>query len=212
MKKMNKRLLKLMLVFSFIGLAACAGSTHLVERWNDESYVDQPKLKKVLVLGIFQDEVQRRAFEAEFVAQVNAGSDEAIAGYTLMPEQSDYDEKSEIAAAVAQAGADSVLITSFKGASKQQRYVPPSYDYVPSMGMGYGYGAYYGAAYQAVYRPGYTVTDTIVQLETRVYAVAEEKLIWAGNTQSINPESEKKITAELVKLVTNDMRKSGLIE
>lgn len=208
----KKNLLKLTLAIGLIGLAACAGSTHLVERWNDESYVDQPKLKKVLVLGIFQDEAQRRAFEAEFVAQVKAGDGEAIAGYTLMPAQSEYDEKSEIAAAVDQSGADSVLITSFKGASKQQRYVPPSYDYVPSMGMGYGYGAYYGAAYQAVYRPGYTVTDSIVQLETRVYAVAEEKLIWAGNTQSINSESSKKITAELVKLVASDMRKSGLIE
>lgn len=208
----KRNLLKSMLTIGLIGLAACAGSTHLIERWNDESYVDQPKLKKVLVLGIFQDQAQRRAFEAEFVAQVNAGVGEAIAGYTLMPEQSEYDEKSEIATAVDQSGADSVLITSFKGVSKQQRYVPPSYDYVPSMGMGYGYGAYYGAAYQAVYRPGYTVTDTIVQLETRVYAVSEEKLIWAGNTQSINSESSKKITAELVKLVTSDMRKSGLIE
>lgn len=209
---MTKKLLKSVLVFSLMSLAACTGSTHLIERWNDESYVDKPKLRKVLVLGIFQDEAQRRAFEAEFVAQVNAEAGEAIAGYTLMPEQSDYDEKAEIADAVKLAGADSVLITNFKGASQQQRYVPPSYDYVPSMGMGYGYGAYYGAAYQSVYRPGYTVTDTVVQLETRVYAVAEEKLIWAGNTQSVNSESSKKITAELVKLVTNDMRNSGLIE
>ena len=208
----KRNLLKLMLAIGLIGLAACAGSTHLTERWNDESYVDQPKLKKVLVLGIFQDEAQRRAFEAEFVAQVNAGAGEAIAGYTLMPEQSEYDEKSEIAAAVDQVGADSVLITSFKGASEQQRYVPPSYDYAPSMRMGYGYGAYYGAAYQTVYRPGYTVTDTIVQLETRVYAVAEGKLVWAGNTQSINTESSKKITDELVKLVNREMSKSGLIE
>jgi len=207
-----KQLIRFAFLLPILVLTACAGSTSLVERWSDETLVDELNLKKVLVLGIFQDEIQRRAFESAFVDQVNKDGHAAVAGYTLMPEEQDYDEKSDIEAAVKQVGADAVLITSLKSAGKQQRYVPPSVDYIPSMGMGYGYGAYYGAAYQAVYRPGYTVTDTIVQLETRVYSVATEKLVWAGNTQSVNSASSEVISEELVKLVTDDMRKSGLIE
>lgn len=207
-----KQLLRIALLLPLLGLTACGSSTRLVDRWSDETLVGNLNLEKVLVLGIFQDEIQRRAFESAFADQVNKGGHEAVAGYTLMPEQQDYDEKSDIEAAVKQVAADAVLITSLKSASKQQRYVPPSVDYIPSMGMGYGYGAYYGAAYQAVYRPGYTVTDSIVQLETRVYSVENEKLVWAGNTESVNSASGAKITEELVKLVTDDMRKSGFIK
>ena len=78
--------------------------------------------------------------------------------------------------------------------------------------MGYGYyGAYYGSAFQAVYRPGYTVVDEVVSLETRVYAVEPEQLIWAGKTRSVNAASGEKIVEELVKIVMDDMRRNGLI-
>ncbi len=210
--KLQRNIFKSMLLLSVLWLAGCVSSTELIERWNDTAYVGKPKLSKVLVLGVFRDDTKRRVFESEFVAQVEAGGNSAIAGYTVMPEQADYNDKEDIIAAVKKSGADSVLITSFKSATEQERYVPPSIDYVPSMRMGYGYGAYYGAAYQSVYRPGYTVTDTIVRLETRVYAVDGEQLIWAGNTRSINASSAEKITVELVKLVTDDMRESGLID
>ncbi len=202
-----KRLIISLLV---LGLSACGGSTRLIQSWYEDSYTGAEALQTVLVLGIFRDDIQRRAFEAKFVEQVEASGKQAIAGYTLMPEPADYDEEQEIAAVVAQTGADAVLITSYKGTEQQQRYVPPSYDYVPAMGYGY-YGAYYGSAFQAAYRPGYTVVDEVVSLETRVYAVEPEQLIWAGKTRSVNAASAEKIVEELVKIVMDDMRRNELL-
>lgn len=208
----NKIIRTLTLTFSVLGLVSCSGSTRLIESWHDETYMDGPKLETVLVLGVFTDDTQRRAFEAGFVEGVQAGGKNAIAGYTLMPDESDYDDKQDIVAAVKKANVDSVLITSFKGVADQQRYVPPRVDYAPSMAYGGYYGSYYGSAYQRVYTPGYTVVDTVVSLETRVYAVNPEKLVWAGNTKSVNSASPETITGELVKIVVDDMRSSGLIE
>lgn len=198
------------------GLSACSTQTTLYERWNDEQY-SGPVLNKVLVLGIFKDEIQRRSFEATFVNEVNTKSKRAVAGYTLMPETEDFDSKDDILAAVKKSGADSVLITSYKGTVEKQRVIPPRVDYVPGRGMGYGrygygYGGYYGSRYDAVYRPAYTVTDTVVQLETRVFSVAEEKLIWAGKSKSVNVSSGEKLVKELVKLVVKDMKESRLIK
>jgi hypothetical protein len=209
---LHKILRTLALTAITLGLIACGSSTRLIESWHDETYADGPKLETVLVLGVFQDDTQRRAFEARFVESVNASGKKAIAGYTLMPEESDYNDKEDIVAAVQKVNADSVLITSFKGETEQQRYVPPRVDYAPSMSYGGYYGSYYGSAYRRVYQPGYTVVDSVVSLETRVYAVSPEKLVWAGNTKSINSASPEVITAELVKIVVDDMRKSGLIE
>ncbi len=213
---MQKIFFTAFLMVAVLGLVSCASNTKLYERWHDGEYAG-PKLKKVLVLGIFKDDIQRRAFEAAFVNEVDGTGKRAVAGYTLMPNAEDFDNKEEIIAAVNKIGADSVLITSFKGVIEKQREVPARVDYVPRMGRsygryGYGYGGYYGSTYETVYRPGYTTTDTIVQLEIRVYAVQTEKLVWAGKTKSVNASSSEKIIEDLANLVVADMKKNGLIQ
>ena len=205
-----------LLLAMILGLSACSSKTSLYERWHDEEYFGS-KLQKVLVLGLFKDDIQRRLFESEFVKQVDASGKRAVAGYTLMPNNDDFDSKKDILAAVKKIGADSVLITSFKGVIEKAREIPPRVDYRPRMGAsygrhGYGFGGYYGATYEAVYRPGYTTTDTIVQLETRVYSVKTEKLVWAGKTKSVNAASAQEIIKDLVSLITDDMKKHGLID
>ncbi|MCW8931995.1 MAG: hypothetical protein OQL19_17395 [Gammaproteobacteria bacterium] len=213
---LEKRFIHLFILAVMLGLVSCSSQTKLYERWNDTEYVG-PKLEKVLILGVFKDDIQRRMFESTFANEVDSKGKQAIAGYTLMPEKEDFDSKEDILAAVKKVGADSVLITSFKGVIEKQRDVPPRVDYVPRMGMrygryGYGYGGYYGSTYETVYRPGYTVTDTVVQLDTRVYSVKHEKLVWAGKTKSVNASSAQDVIKELVILVINDMKESGLIK
>lgn len=210
-------LLFICIVFAFIsGLSGCTTKTTLYERWHDEQY-SGPRLNTILVLGVFKDDIQRRLFESTFVKAVNVGDKQAVAGYTIMPDADDFDSKEDILAAVKRIKADAVLITSYKGTTEKQREVPPRVDYVARAPRrygryGYGYGGYYGSRYDTVYRPGYTITDTIVQLETRVFSAADEKLIWAGKSKSINVSSGDKLVKELVELVAEDMKNSGLIK
>jgi len=211
-----QKYITVLLFAALLGLVSCASNTRLYERWNDKDYTGE-KLNKVLVLGLFQDDIQRRAFEAAFVKRVDSTGKNAVAGYTLMPDTADFDSKEDILAAVKKINADAVLITRFKGVIEKDRHIAPRVDYVPAMGMGYGrygygYGGYYGSSYQAVYRPGYTTTDKIVQLDTRVFSVATEKLVWAGKTKSVNASSAQEIVDDLVSIVAEDMKKSGLID
>lgn len=215
MKQNNRFLFTFFAVL--LGLVACASQTQLYERWHDETF-SGPKLQKILVIGIIKDDIRRRALESAFVAALSTKEAKGIAGYTFMSDKEKMDSKEGIVAAVKKAGADSVLITSFKGAVEKERIVPPRVDYVPSLGgryggpYGHGYRGYYGSRYEAVYQPGYTTKDTIVQLETRVYLEKSEQLIWAGKTKSVNVSSGDKIIKDLVPLVVNDMKKSGLIQ
>jgi len=210
-----KKPMMLILLMSLLLVSSCSTQTQLYERWHDDQYFG-PKLQKVLVLGVFKDDTQRRRFESNFVQAVDKKGKRAVAGYTIMPNADDYDTKEDIVRAVKKIGADAVLITSFKGVVEKENKVPPRVDYVPRMGVGngrygYGFGGYYGSRYETVYRPGYTKVDKIVQLETQVFSVKSEKLVWSGKTKSINASSADKITKELVTLVINDMKQSGLI-
>lgn len=205
----------LLILTTLLGLAACGSQTQLYERWHDDTFSGQ-KLQKTLVIGVIKDDIRRRALESSFVAALQSKGTAGVAGYTLLSGKDTLENKEEIVAAVKKAGADSVLITSFKGVIEKERQVPPRVDYVPTVGRygryGYGYRGYYGSRYEAVYQPGYTTTDTIVQLETRVYSAVSEKLIWAGKTKSINVSSADKIIKELVSVVVDDMKKNGLLQ
>jgi hypothetical protein len=191
-------------------LTACT-TTKLVTRWNDTEYKG-PMLEKVLVVGVMKDDIKRRYYEDEFVKKITSSGRQAVTSYTLMPDLKAVNDKEELVEIVKKAGADSVLVTTLKAVKEQEREVPPRVDYVPTMGMGYGYYPYYMNSYQAVYSPGYTTVDTVVQLETRVYALPTEDLVWAGNTESFNASSAGSIISESANLIVTDMKASGLIK
>jgi hypothetical protein len=197
-------------LFTITTLTACS-SSRLATRWNDTDYKG-PVLEKVLVVGVMKDDSRRRHYETEFVKKLTADGRKAVASYALMPDLKAVDDKDELVAIINQAGADSVLITTLKAVKKEEREVPPRVDYVPSMGMGYGYYPYYLTSYQAVYSPGYTTVDTVVHLETRVFALSTGDLVWAGNTESVNAGSADKIISETANLIVTDMKKSGLLK
>jgi len=207
--KNNALFLIFTILFSCV-LAACS-STSLTSRWNDPEYRG-PALKKILVIGVIKDDIRRRSFEEEFSSLISAGERTSVASYTLMPDLQSTDQKEEVLAVVDKVGADGVLVVTLQDVSKEQRDVPPSIDYVPTAGFGHGMYGYYGMSHTAVYRPGYTVTDTVVRLDTKLFAVSNEKMIWAGKTESFNPSSAGSVINELAKLVTADMKKSGIIK
>ncbi len=208
---MNKNifLLTVLLLFSYL-LTACS-TTSIVSRWSDPEY-QGPALKKILVIGIIKDDIKRRSFEQEFVSLITTAERSGVASYTVLPGLESADKKEEVLAAVEKTGADGVLFVTLQGVTKEKRDVPPSIDYVPTIGFGYGMYGYYGASHAAVYRPGYTVTDTVVRLDTKLFNAATEKMIWAGKTESFNPKSSQIVASELAKLLMADMKKSGMVK
>ena len=92
--------------------------------------------------------------------------------------------------------------------NKQQTYVPPSY--TGAGGPYGGWGPYYGYGWGAAYSPGYVVTDTVVRVETLVFDLKQNKLVWAGQSETTNPDSLHQFMRDLVKAIGADMRRKGV--
>lgn len=193
----------------FMTFAGCS-SSNLVQSWQDPSF-DAGPLNRFLVLGMFNPDVNRRIYEDGFVGALEAQGAAGVAGYTLMPEQTDYDEKEEIRDAVKNSGADGVMLATLLGVETEERYVPPKVEYVPTRHHSYRLYDYYRSSYEAVYHPGYTVTDKVVRLEIVVFSTTSEKMVWSGVTRSVNLSSGEAITKETATLVIRDMKKAGLL-
>jgi len=192
-----------------LSLSACS-TTELVNRWHDKEYIGPPP-ERILIIGLVQDDIKRRALEEGFVERLEKMGITGVSSFRLMPDPEDADQEEELKAVVRQANADSILIARLQGIDKEETYIPPRTEWVPFMGLGYGYYGYYSLSYHAVYRPGYTRLDTVVRLETKVFSTDDDRLLWAGHTESFNPDSTTRVIRELADVVVRDMQKSGLL-
>ncbi|WP_300464657.1 hypothetical protein [Desulfobacula sp.] len=199
----------LILVFLILMMMGCA-STQLVQSWQAPSFGDNP-VEKILVLGVFENELNRRLYEDAVVKALEKENRLAITGYSHMTHVADYDEKEKIRTVVGKTNADAVMIVTLVGVEKKERYMPSRVYYEPVWRNNRELNNYYFVSGNLDYDPGYMVTDTIVKLEIIVLSVKTEQMIWSGATRSVNPISGKKIAEEAAGLIVQDMKKAGFI-
>lgn len=184
---------------------ACAGSgTELHKKRSDKTYSGKP-VSDILVIFIADEEKTRRHFEQKFVSRLKAAGVEAVSSAEAIPMPSNLKlEKEAILKAVEQYGNDAVMITHLAGLEDKEirtRSDPRDLGYYP----------YYGLIHSYVYDPGYSAMQTTVRLETNVYDVKTEKLIWSGQTRTWNKDSESEIINDVIKIVVEDLQKSKLL-
>ena len=54
-------------------------------------------------------------------------------------------------------------------------------------------------------------TDTYVSIETVIYDLRQNKLVWAGQTKTMNPSDVESFVGELADAVSRELRASGMV-
>ena len=77
-----------------------------------------------------------------------------------------------------------------------------------------GYYGFYHSRYTYSYArdPGYSSTSKTVRLETNLYDVKTEKLIWSGQSKTFSKDSKDQIINDVIKVVINDLQNNKLIK
>jgi hypothetical protein len=186
-----------------IGLMFLAGCTsaRVVNSWRDPTFAGPIEFKKTLVLVIRPDSSVRRSAEDELVRQI--GPNRSVAAYQVLTEE-ERTHAEKLKAKLQSIGADGVVTMAVVGARTETTWVPGS------GGPQQFYSYYDHAAVQAA-DPGYLRTDRIVSVETKIYSVADDKLIWSGLSDTFDPSEVKKAVADIAKAVGGELRKQKLI-
>ena len=192
------------LVLGAIVLTLCAcASTKLVESWSDPQ-AGPIQFKKVIAFFIIGDESIRKAAEDELVRQMERT--QGVASYTLIPE-SDLKDLDKLKGWVQREGFDGAVAMRLVGLEQKKSWVPGRYP-----GVYNNFYGYYGYARPFGYDPGYMVKDTNVSVETNVYSLTEDKLIWSGVSETFNPDSAAKLVDDVARLVAKDLKAKGLLQ
>jgi hypothetical protein len=203
------RLSKLLAPMLFVTAISCAPSTTLVQRWSDPAFTGAPG-KSMAIIAITDTERRIRIWESAFSTALNAAHVTPILGSNLVPPGVAADEAT-LMNAIRDSKADMVALTRLVSIDKEETYVPGSTSYYAPASAAYGFYPYYYSSVDVVSTPGYYQTDKIYTLETNVYDVGTEKLIWSGVTETLNPETGQDGATDVAQTIVDDMRASKII-
>lgn len=187
-------------------MSACM-TTKKTAEWRDDSYTGG-KFDNILVIGVAQQNSVRRMFESNVVSELKAKNVTAIPSFSIMASDEKISKES-VKAAIAGKKVDAVLVTHLVGVDEQEVYYPPTY--TPTMGPGYGYYGYYSRVYDYVYEPGYYQKYKVVKIETNLYNVSTEKLVWSMQSETIDPDIEEHLVRDNIKIFMEGLARQGLI-
>jgi len=199
---MKENLVKLLgYLFSFAFLVISCAGTELTQKQIDEAYTGNP-VSDILVIAITGNEHNRRSFEKKFVAQLKSVGVDAVSSEEAITMPANLELKKEvILSAVNQYKNDAVIITHLIGKEEKD---------VHTRG-GSAHRGFYGFYRSRYSDPGYSSTTTTVRLETNLYDVKTEKLIWSGKSDTWSKDSKDKIINDVIRAVIKNLQKNKLI-
>lgn len=162
--------------------------------------------QKVAALVIDKDDSLRVAGEEALVRELNARGMQGVASYRMVPKE-ELQSADKARVWFEKAGVQGVVAFRVVNDQRRKTYVPGTWSnpYYTSLWGYYGYG------WGAVYDPGYVRDERIISLETLIFSVPKNSLVWAGLSETENPKDGQKVVAEVVKEAVNEMRKQGLL-
>ena len=197
------------LALSLFTLVGCA-STTFTSTWKapDAQPVGPLKGKKVIAFVLIRNApASRREAEDVLARQISLNGAEGVPGYTLVDE-SQAGNEAQARAAVEKSGAVGVVVMRPLALDASTKSAPP---YTGQRYSPY-WGGYYGYGWDGAWGTGSEIrSDLIVKVETLVYSLQQNKLIWAGQSKTTNPSRIDDFVRELAVGVAEEMKKAGLL-
>ena len=178
-------------------LAACS-STGIAESWVDPGTKTLPRFQKVFVAYLGADSAAQHLAEDSMAKHLEAR--EVVKSYALLPDARGQDPLS-VKEQLRAAGCDGAVLMRLTRVSQEVSTA----NAVPADASAFGRYWGYGSALPMEVR-----TDEIVHVETSLYSLVEDKLLYSASSESFNPGSTAELIDEIAEAVAADLRKKGL--
>ena len=194
-----------------IGVLVLAGCTQaFVSTWKaPDAQPFQFKGAKVAAVVMMQNPASRRSAEETLATEISARGAQGVPMYQILPEGSPQTEAAARAALEKAGFAGAVVM---RPVSVDKEIVSTPVTYSGPMYGGY-WGGYYGHGWGSPYMVsgGEIRTNTIVSIETLIYSLRQNKLVWGGQSRTTNPRDVDKVVSKLAADVAKVLQEQGLM-
>lgn len=161
--------------------------------------------KKVAALVMTDDEGLRMSGEEALTRELSSRGLQGVPTYRIVPrEELKNPEKAK--GWFERSGVEGVVVLKPVSAEKKTNYntgiwLTPYYSTL---------WGYYGGGWSSVYVIGPATQDRVVTVETMIFSVPANALLWAGVTETTNPKELPKFVKELAEASVKELHEVGL--
>ncbi len=196
----------ILIVCAFL-FASCA-STTITDTWKDKAY--QGKAQNIVVIMLARTQHLRNMFEGRFVAELVARGKNATQSHKIVTFEQ-LTDKELVKSKIKSSGADTVLISRLVDSKTIETYerghihADPIHA-VPS--YYYGWGTYYEIV-SVDY--GYTGDIQVAYIETNLYDIKTEKLIWSAHSKTERSAGEQQLINTFIDKILKKLSSDKII-
>ena len=191
-------------IFIVLALAAAVSAApKFIAVWKD------PELqrlnfagKKVAALAITDDLSLQMSAEEALTRELSARGVSGIASYRIVPRE-ELKSAEKAKAWFERASIDGVVALRVVRKDTEKTYTPT----VWTSSYYQSFWGYYGYGWGSVYVAGSESETTTLVVETLIFNVRSDKLIWAATSETENPKELQSFVKDLVKAAVGEMKK-----
>lgn len=188
-------------MFVLLGSAACE-TTHVTTVWKSPDGMPAHPFNKVVALVLNATPGERRAAEDTLAAAIKTAT--GIPAYTMLSDE-DLKSRETMRYVLTREGIDGAAVIRLISSEKQTR----TYTSQP---VATNAGFYDWNASGSLDRTTYSVTDTNIFAELSVYSVESGKLLWSGQSKTVNPSGVQDLVRQVSKSAAEEIRRQGLLK
>jgi hypothetical protein len=201
-------------------LVSCSGAyTEISGSWKKPGYAGK-KFNNILVVVIHNELVKRSSVESAFVKElstdkIKASTSASVLDFSKIERNADGKldsaKREEVKKKISDAGYDGAIVVSLLDIKEKTEYVPGQTYYQPNYYAGYSpyyYGGFYNYSfntYSVVSEPGYYVNKTYIYIETRLFDLQTDDMVWASNSETMSPSNLSEFSKSLSSAVVTAM-------
>jgi hypothetical protein len=201
---------RLLVLSVVVCLSACT-STTFTSTWKspDAGTID-PSGKKVAAVFISTDESSRREAEDVLARKLTEQGATGVPAYSIIPSE-ELRNMEGVKARLTQAGVDGVVTMRVIDEREKTtvRYDVPRPAFAPYY---WNFTGYWGHGWGAPYVPTEVRTDTLLRIETLVYSLDRNTLLWTGTSRTVNPDRISDLVSEVADTATKQMVRQGVLK
>ena len=196
---------KLIASFLIVLLFSCSPSSQFTNLYVDEAFKGM-QFKKVLVVGMANEEWKRKVYENEFRTQLMKHDVQVLTAWQELP-KGETISKETFDKYFSDKNIDAVFLIIAEGTTTKETTTSAG---ASNVYVGF-YGFYYSSA-QFLYGPVTTSKESIVYMKTNIYETSQGTLIWSIDSQSYEPENTGDVIKTVSYNVVNELSKQGYVK
>jgi len=171
----------------------------------------QVRGSKVVAAVMVRDVAARKRAEDALAAELTKAGAQGVPMYTISLDNTPTQEgETKTRAAVEAIGAQGLVVMRPVDVNHRSRAT----DTIASNDMYGGYwGGYYGVGWNDPWidKNPDVQTDIVVTVETFVFSLPQNKLVWSGTSETTNPKNAEKLVLQLAQDSARELQRLGLI-